>query len=151
MDVIMFWHNESKLWAWDKLSEVDGTLSTKWEVCERDVAKTPKTLWIALWSFNYREWGLNVQNMFKLLDLYIIENTQMKIKREWACIVRKNFLLIVMIFLKGNDKKMSNFFSMIQNGIWSKKSCLIEEFDKMSEILKDYKIRESKVWNKYLP
>ncbi len=69
----------------------------------------------------------------------------MKIKREWACIVRKNFLLIVMIFLKGNDKKMSNFFSMIQNGIWSKKSCLIEEFDKMSEILKDYKIRESKV------
>jgi hypothetical protein len=83
--------------------------------------------------------------MFKLLDLYIIENTQMKIKREWACIVRKNFLLIVMIFLKGNDKKMSNFFSMIQNGIWSKKSCLIEEFDKMSEILKDYKIRESKV------
>jgi len=44
MDVIMFWHNESKLWTWDKLNEVDGTLCIKWEVSERDGVKTPKTL-----------------------------------------------------------------------------------------------------------
>jgi len=54
-----------------------------------DGVKTPKTLSIAFWnkklglcqSLNYLEWGLNVQNMLKLLDLYIIENTQMKIRR----------------------------------------------------------------------
>jgi len=48
MDAIMFWHNISKLWAWDKLNEVNGTLCTKWELCERDGPETTKTLSIAL-------------------------------------------------------------------------------------------------------
>ncbi len=34
---------------------------------------------------------------------------------------------------------------MIQNGIWNKKSCLIEEFDKILEMFEDYKIRASNV------
>ncbi len=103
---------------------MDGTLCTKWEVCERDGVKTPMTFSITLWkwklrlcqSFNYLEWGLNVQNMLKLLDLYIIENTQMKIRRELACSVRKNVILIVMILWKGNDQKMSKRISTFKMG-----------------------------------
>jgi hypothetical protein len=38
---------------------------------------------------------------------------------------------------------MSKIIPTIQNGIWNNKSCLIEEFDKMLEVLHDYKIRAS--------
>jgi hypothetical protein len=35
---------------------------------------------------------------------------------------------------------MSKIISTTQNGIWKKKSCVIEEFDKMLEISNGYKI-----------
>jgi hypothetical protein len=40
---------------------------------------------------------------------------------------------------------MSKRISTIQNGIWNKKSCVIEEFDKMLKISEAYKIRASNV------
>jgi hypothetical protein len=43
--------------------------------------------------------------------------------------------------LKGNDQKTSKRIATIQNGIWKKKSYVIEEFDKMLEISNGYKLR----------
>jgi len=45
---------------------------------------------------------------------------------------------------------MSKIISTIQNGIWNKKSCVTEEFNKMLEISEDYNIWASNVGNKYL-
>ncbi len=65
----------------------------------------------------------------------------MKIRRQWACITRKNFIQYSYDVLKGNDQKTSKRIATIQNGIWKKKSYVIEEFDKMLEISNGYKLR----------